>query len=58
MSQAADYEKEMANGKKFPFDKFVYCNIGNPHVLYIFILGFEAEANNLPPPNPCNSELS
>ena len=25
-------EKEMKEGKKYPFDSLVYCNIGNPQV--------------------------
>lgn len=28
-----EYEQEMARGKKFPFPKLTYCNIGNPHAL-------------------------
>lgn len=30
--RASEIEKEMAAGKKFPFDSLVYCNIGNPQV--------------------------
>lgn len=30
--RASQIEKEMKEGKKYPFDSLVYCNIGNPQV--------------------------
>ena len=30
---AADIKAQMKEGKKFPFDKVVMCNIGNPQAL-------------------------
>lgn len=33
VSKAQQLERDLANGAKLPFDKVVYCNIGNPHSL-------------------------
>ena len=33
VQMAADIKAQMNEGKKFPFDKVVMCNIGNPQAL-------------------------
>ena len=33
VARASEIQKELAAGKKFPFDKVVMCNIGNPQAL-------------------------
>lgn len=33
VARAQEIVKELAEGKKFPFDKVVFCNIGNPQQL-------------------------
>lgn len=33
VARASQIQKDLAAGKKFPFDKVVMCNIGNPQAL-------------------------
>ena len=33
VQKAQQLERDLASGAKLPFDKVVYCNIGNPHAL-------------------------
>ena len=33
VSRAKDLEDQLKEGKKLPFDKILYCNIGNPQQL-------------------------
>ena len=33
VAKAAQIEKDLANGVELPFQKLVYCNIGNPQAL-------------------------
>lgn len=33
VARAGELQKELASGKKLPFDSLVFCNIGNPQSL-------------------------
>ena len=33
VARATELEKELQSGNKLPFEKLVYCNIGNPQAL-------------------------